>query len=129
MTLNELCMLSRGKSIEEQSIALSQFYHELVSEDIERESIEDFSRDFLDGLDVYTSCVIVSIYEYLCNKYSIPYERSALSCPKEDNSVYIFMRESVGKAVADSIYSGLLDRSIEPFKSHGVLAESFNFAV
>ena len=36
---------------------------------------------------------------------------------------------SLGEAVADSIYSGLLDRSIEPFKSHGVLVESFNFAV
>lgn len=128
VTLNELCVLSRGKSIEEQSNALSQFYHEL-SEAIEKEVIADFDSKLLDKLDIYTSCVIVSIYEYLCHKYGIHYERSNLNCPKGSNSVYLLMKENVGEDVADIIYSGLLSKSIEPFKSHGVLAESFNFAV
>lgn len=129
MTLNELCVLSMDKSIEDQSNALSQFYHELNSEGAEREAIADFNSDLLDKLDIYMSCVIVSIYEYLCNKYGISYERSNLNCPKGSNSVYVLMKENVGEDVADSIYLGLLSKSIEPFKSHGVLAESFNFAV
>ena len=129
MTLNELCIQSIDKSIEDQSNALSQFYHALNSEDIEKEAIADFDSKLLDKLDIYTSCVIVSIYEYLSHKYGIYYERSNLNCPKGSNSVYLLMKESVGEAVADSIYSGLLSKSIEPFKSHGVLAKSFNFAV
>lgn len=129
MTLNELCIQSIDKSIEDQSNALSQFYNELNSEATEKEAISDFDSKLLDKLDIYTSCVIVSIYEYLCHKYGIHYERSNLNCPKGSNSVYLLMKENVGEDVADSIYSGLLRKSIEPFKSHGVLAESFNFAV
>lgn len=129
MTLNELCIKSMGKSIEEQANILSQFYHELVSGKIEKEAITDFNSAYLSQLDIYTSCVIVSIYEYLCSKHNIQYRRSSLVCPKEKNTVYTVMKKHVSKDVADSIYISLLDKSIEPFKSHGVIASEFNSAV
>lgn len=129
MTLNELCVKGIGKSVEDQANLLSQFYHELVSDKIEKEAVTNFNSNYLSKLDIYTSCVIVSIYEYLCSKHNIQFKRSSLVCPKEKNTVYTIMKKHVGKDVADSIYSSLLDKSIEPFKSHGVIAEEFNFAI
>lgn len=129
MTLNELCKCSKGVSFKEQSNLISQFYHELKSKEDELSAIKDFNSNLCCELDIYTTCYIISIYEYLCIKHNISYIRNTLYCSKEQNSVYLLLESGVGTDIATELYNDMLSKSIEPFKSHGIITTEFNFAV
>lgn len=136
MTLSDLCNLNRlTKDIYVQNANLSQFYHEIYSMSY-KDIIAGFSAKDLEGLSFYCKCEIVSIYEYICSKGNIPVSADIkdiskkLVCPMEENVFYLCNKDLTGNSVyAEKEYKKALEGSIEPFKSHGVVAGSFNFAV
>lgn len=136
MTLSDLCKLNRlTKDMYIQNANLSQFYHDIHSMNY-RDIIKGFTPRDLEGLSFYCKCEIVSIYEYICAKEDIPINTDIqnisreLICPMEENVFYLCNKDLTGNSVyAEEEYKKALAKSIEPFKSHGVIAKEFNFAI
>lgn len=87
-------------------------------------------------MSLYCKCEIISIYEYICGKEDIPINTTikdiskGLVCPMQENVFYLCNKDLTGNSVyAEEEYKKALAKSIEPFKSHGVIVSEFNFAV
>lgn len=136
MTLPNLCELNKAtKDIYVQNANLSQFYHDIPNTDYKSIIGEFTSRD-LEGLSLYCKCEIISIYEYICGKEDIPINTTikdiskGLVCPMQENVFYLCNKDLTGNSVyAEEEYKKALAKSIEPFKSYGVIVSEFNFAV
>lgn len=132
MTLQELCSLFRSTTdIYLWDRHISEFYH-----NIDASSIKSFSIENLDNLHIFCKCFVVSVYEYICKEkgYKVNNDILLLSknlyCPMKLNSFYLCNKELTGNEdYAKSEYINYLSKSIEPFKSHGIISTEFNFAV
>lgn len=136
MKLSDLCKLnSLTKDIYVQNDNLSQFYHSIKHMNY-KDIIANFSTSDLEGLSIYCKCEIISIYEYICNITGVSMDEGInaisknLVCPMEENSFYLCNKELTGNHIyAEKAYKHALSQSIEPFRSHGIIATEFNFAV
>lgn len=135
MTLSVLCsLLSKECSDVECSVIFSQFFHELKElDDIAVLPLK--KTDIESVLKPHCKCRIMSIYEYICNKHSVPKDDEVMSmfgdlyCSKYDNDYYNSIKGIFHEDLATKLYSESLKNSIPEFKKHGIIASEFNYAV
>lgn len=133
MTLSELCTRFREKG-EFAEFYLSTFFHYYtgtVDYYIEEEDLK--------GLDKYSLCLVLSIYEYALNKDWVACCPAILKlygkeyCIKEETYLYKCykeLEESVENiGFADKMFDYKMKNSLPEFRKHGIIADYFSYAV
>lgn len=134
MVLKDLCELLRfSKDALKDDLIFSEFFHS-IKDGYSKEIVEGFSSRDLDSLNTYSLCHVLAIYEYILNDLGIEdngvlLKYDSISCSMEDNVVYKLFLEKMGSQMAVQMYNLGISESIEPFKSRGIIAKEFNYAV
>lgn len=126
MTLKRLCALYKiyEQNPDDCATIRSQYMHE--KKDLEP---EELGLNDLDRLRPFLLCDILSIYEYLGGSSDLLSHFVNVSCPKEENDIYKELLRNPFNPNAPELFDKLLQTSIEPFKSRGILCGEFNSAV
>lgn len=126
MTLKRLCALY--KIYEQDPDACASFRSQYMHDKRVLEP-EELSLDDLDELRPFLLCDTLSIYEYLGGSSDLLRHFMNVSCPKEENDIYNALLRNPFNPNASELFDKLLQTSIEPFKSRGILCGEFNSAV
>lgn len=132
-TLKELCNLYRKYS--NDSTMCCNIRSEFLKENKNNFKFEPLDEVDLKDLRPYLLCDILSIYEYLANQDCVSVQDwfkkyNGVSCTKFDNDEYVELTlNPIAPENADIIFNGMLDKSIEPFKSRGIPATCFDYTV
>ena len=126
MTLKRLCALY--KIYEQNPDACASFRSQYMHDKRGLEP-EELSLDDLDELRPFLLCDTLSIYEYLGGSSDLLHHFMNVSCPKEENDIYNALLRNPFNPNASELFDKLLQTSIEPFKSRGILCGEFNSAV
>jgi hypothetical protein len=126
MTLKRLCALYKIYEQNPDACASirSQYMHDKRGLEPEELSLDD-----LDELRPFLLCDTLSIYEYLGGSSDLLRHFMNVSCPKEENDIYNALLRNPFNPNASELFDKLLQTSIEPFKSRGILCGEFNSAV
>ena len=126
MTLKRLCALYKIYEQNPDACASirSQYMHDKRGLEPEELSLDD-----LDELRPFLLCDTLSIYEYLGGSSDLLRHFMNVSCPKEENDIYNALLRNPFNPNASELFDKLLQTSIEPFKSRGILCGKFNSAV
>lgn len=126
MTLKRLCTLYKIYEQNPDACASirSQYMHDKRGLEPEELSLDD-----LDELRPFLLCDTLSIYEYLGGSSDLLRHFMNVSCPKEENDIYNALLRNPFNPNASELFDKLLQTSIEPFKSRGILCGEFNSAV
>lgn len=126
MTLKRLCALYKIYEQNPDACASirSQYMHDKRGLEPEELSLDD-----LDELRPFLLCDTLSIYEYLGGSSDLLRHFMNVSCPKEENDIYNALLRNPFNPNASELFNKLLQTSIEPFKSRGILCGEFNSAV
>ena len=134
MTLKDLCFaLQNSNTIIDRDLAFSEFFHS-IKNGFDGNILSDFNKDDLCHLDIHSLCHVLSVYECILNELGISsngilnYYKGVV-CPMEENAVFIALSSCMSKDNASALYNDWLLNSIEPFKSRGIIAEEFNYAI
>lgn len=134
MKLVEVCFrLKNANSAVDRDLVFSDFFHS-IKNDYDSGILEGFSFADLDSLDTHSKCHVLAIYEHICFELGITCSEDfkfyeGVSCPLEENVIYLALSDSLGKEGAVEICLEWLENSIEPFRSRGIIAQEFNYAV
>ena len=126
MTLKRLCALY--KIYEQNPDACASFRSQYMHDKRGLEP-EELSLDDLDELRPFLLCDTLSIYENLGGSSDLFSHFMNVSCPKEENDIYNALLRNPFNPNASELFDKLLQTSIEPFKSRGILCGEFNSAV
>lgn len=126
MTLKRLCALYKIYEQNPDACASirSQYMHDKRGLEPEELSLDD-----LDELRPFLLCDTLSIYEYLGGSSDLLRHFMNVSCPKEENDIYNALLRNPFNPNTSELFDKLLQTSIEPFKSRGILCGEFNSAV
>lgn len=126
MTLKRLCALYK---IYEQNPDACASFRSQYMHDKRGLKVEELSLDDIDGLRPFLLCDTLSIYEYLGGSSDLLSHFKDVSCPKEENDIYKELLRNPFNTNASELFDKMLQTSIEPFRSRGILCREFNSAV
>lgn len=126
MTLKRLCALYR--MYEQNPDACASFRSQYMH-DKRGLKPEELSLDDLDGLRPFLLCDTLAIYEYLGGSSDLLSRFKDVYCPREGNDIYRELLRNPFNTDVNELFDKLLQTSIEPFRSRGILCSKFNSAV
>lgn len=132
-TLKHLCNMYKKNS--DNASACCNSRSEFLRVNKGNYHFEELNEEDIKDLRPYLQCDILAIYEYLAQLDKVNTQMwfskyNDVVCPKELNDEYIELTlNPLAPDSADAIFSSMLVKSIEPFKTRGIPATCFDYTI